>query len=166
MSPDPDKFRALVGTFATGCTVVTMEDKSQDYHGLTANAFSSVSLDPPLVLVCVDHDTESYERLESEEIDGYCINILSKSQKDLGEYFAGMKELAHDPFETRVVGDRDTQAPVFEQSLAYLDCSIHDSHVAGDHTIYIGKVEQADTIADESEPLTFYTGDWGTIAAD
>jgi flavin reductase (DIM6/NTAB) family NADH-FMN oxidoreductase RutF len=143
-----------------------MTDESGAPHGLTANAFSSVSLDPPLVLVCVDHDTKSYELLNSENADGFCINILAKSQQDLGEYFANMTELDEDPFETRVLPDIDTHAPVLEHSLAYLDCSMYESHIAGDHTIYLGEVTQGDFLNAEADPLTFYSGEWGTILLD
>jgi flavin reductase (DIM6/NTAB) family NADH-FMN oxidoreductase RutF len=166
MSVDSDTLRSLTGSFATGCTVVTMSDENGDPHGLTANAFSSVSLEPPLVLVCIDHGTNSYELLENEDVDGFSINILSKAQKDLGEYFANMTELDDDPFETRTREELETSAPVFEQAIAYLDCSIFERHPAGDHTIYVGKVQQGDTLHSDAEPLAFYQGEWGTVVPD
>ncbi|MFC7233485.1 flavin reductase family protein [Saliphagus sp. GCM10025308] len=158
------KFRQLLGTFATGCTVVTME--SETPHGLTANAFSSVSVDPPLILICVDHGTNSYELLSSGDVDGFCVNILSRSQQDLGEYFANMTDLEEDPFETRTVDEYDTHAPVFEGDLAFLDCDLYESQRAGDHTIYLGEVQQGEILNPEAAPLAFYGGEWGSIVLD
>jgi flavin reductase (DIM6/NTAB) family NADH-FMN oxidoreductase RutF len=150
-----------MGNFATGCTVLTLPDES--HHGMTANAVSSVSLDPPLVLVCVDHDTECYERLEGGA-DGYCLNILAEHQQDLGEFFADLTELAEDPFETRPTTTEATGAPVFEESIAYLDCSVEAAHEAGDHTIYIGRVESGGVLNGEDKPLLFFRGEWDGIA--
>jgi flavin reductase (DIM6/NTAB) family NADH-FMN oxidoreductase RutF len=157
---DGDTFRRLMGNFATGCTVLTLPDDPP--HGMTANAVSSVSLDPPLCLVCVDHDTECHERL-SEGTDGYCLNVLAEDQRDLGEYFADMVDLA-DPFETRPTRTAATGAPVFEESLAYLDCTVEAAHEAGDHTIYVGRVEAGDVLDGDGDPLLFFRGEWEALA--
>ena len=157
---DPDTYREAIGSFATGVTVVTFP--SDPLHGLTANAVSSVSLDPPLVLVCIDHDTESYELVESGAVDGYCINVLAADQQHLGEYFARMRELEESPFETEPTATGATGAPVFEESLAYLDCEVRESHPAGDHTIYVGAVQNAAVLDEEAPGLTFFRSDWGT----
>ncbi|MEF8813197.1 MAG: flavin reductase family protein [Halovenus sp.] len=164
MTLDSDRFRELVGTFATGCTVVTITGDT--HHGLTANAFTSVSLSPPLVLVCVDHDTKSYELLEQDDVDGFTINILSKAQQDLGDHFADITHVDEDPFETRTVDGLDTHAPVFEAVLAYLDCSLSASHREGDHTVYVGHVEAGDDLNPDAPPLAFYQGEWGTVETD
>jgi flavin reductase (DIM6/NTAB) family NADH-FMN oxidoreductase RutF len=161
MPVDNGTFRELMSNFATGCTVLTLPEDSQ--HGMTANAVSSVSLDPPLVLVCVDHDTECYEQFE-EGADGYCLNILAEHQQDLGEFFADLTELAEDPFETRPTTTEVTGAPVFEESIAYLDCSLETAHEAGDHTIYVGRVESGDVLNGDDKPLLFFRGEWGGIA--
>ena len=158
---DTDRFRELVGTFATGCTVVTIEGDRR--HGLTANAFSSVSLSPPLVLVCVDHDTECYELLEGGT-DAYCLNILAEDQRDLGEYYADMLDLETDPFEDRRTTTAETGAPVFENAIGFLDCRAEAAHEAGDHTIYVGAVEDAEVLRPDADPVTFYAGEWGTLA--
>jgi len=164
MTIDGDKLRPLLGHFVTGCTVVTMN--SEPPHGLTANAFSSLSLDPPLVLVCVDHDTESHDLLGGGRADGFCVNLLAKDQQDLAEHFAGMSEAETPPFERPAATTAGTGAVAFEDGLAYLDCSVHDTHEAGDHTIYIGRVEGADTCRTDAEPLVFYKGGWGTVDMD
>lgn len=162
MEPTSDAFRRTIGTFATGVTVVTLGDPP---HGLTANAVASVSLDPPMVLVCVDHDTNTYERLQAGA-DGFCVNVLSADQQDLGEFFANMTELDSDPFESRPTRTEASGAPIFEESLAYLDCSIHSTHVAGDHTIYVGAVEDLDVLDEDGDALTFFRGQWGTLSSD
>lgn len=161
MEPTPDSFRRTIGNFATGVTVMTLGDPP---HGMTANAVSSVSLEPPLILVCVDHDTETYERLAAGE-DGFCVNVLAGDQQDLGEYFADMTEL-DDPFEHRPTFTEVTGAPVFEEGLAYLDCSVYSTHEAGDHTIYVGEVEALDVLDDDGDALTFFKGQWGRLSAD
>jgi flavin reductase (DIM6/NTAB) family NADH-FMN oxidoreductase RutF len=161
MSVDGDSFRRIMGNFATGCTVLTLP--GEDPHGMTANAVSSVSLDPPLCLVCVDHDTTCYERLASGA-EGYCLNILTEDQRDLGEYYADMLELDDDPFETRPVRTEVTGAPVFEDSIAYLDCSVEAAHEAGDHTIYVGRAEAGEVLNGEADPLLFFRGEWNAIA--
>jgi len=152
-----------MGNFATGCTVVTLP--GEEPHGMTANAFSSVSLDPPLCLVCVDHDTTCYERLSSGT-DAYGVNILTEDQQDLGEYFADMIELDEDPFETRPTRTEVTGAPIFEESIAYVDCTVEAAHEAGDHTIYVGRAEAGELLDGDAEPLLFFRGHWDERAGD
>ena len=126
---------------------------------MTANAVSSVSLDPPLVLVCVDHETECYARL-SGDTDSYCLNVLAADQQDLGDHFANIVELDDDPFETRSTRTEATGAPIFEESLAYIDCSVDAAHEAGDHTIYVGHVEATADLNPEKDPILFFRGQW------
>lgn len=159
---DSESFRETVGSFATGVTVVTFP--SEPPHGLTANAVSSVSLDPPLVLVCIDHDTESYDLLEEGDVDEYCINVLAEDQQHLGEYFARMTELEENPFEAEATTTAATGAPIFEDSLAYLDCEVWKAVPAGDHTVYIGEVQDLDVLDDETPGLTFFRSEWGSTA--
>jgi len=160
MSVDPDRFRSVFGNFATGVTVVTYP--SDPPHGITANAVTSVSLDPPLALVCIDHGTKSYELLDGGEVDGFCFNILADDQQHLGEFFADMRDLDPSPFESEPTRTEATGAAIFEESLAYADCRLHDAFPGGDHTIYVGEVEAADTLSD-GDALTFFRGDWGRL---
>lgn len=160
MSVDPDRFRSVFGNFATGVTVVTYPVDPP--HGITANAVTSVSLDPPLALVCIDHGTRSYELLEGGAVGGFCFNILSADQQRLGEYFADMRDLEPTPFETEPTRVEASGAPIFEDSLAYADCTLHDSFPGGDHTIYVGRVQAAETLAD-GDALTFFRGEWGHL---
>jgi len=160
---DTDLFRTVMGQFATGVTVVTLP--SEPPHGITVNAFSSVSLDPPLVLVCIDHDTRAHELLAGDDgVDGYCVNVLTADQRDLGEHFADIVDLDRDPFEADPTRTEVSGAPVFEESLAYADCTVEAAHEAGDHTIYVGAVEDAEVLRPDADPVTFYAGEWGTLA--
>ncbi|MFB6311859.1 MAG: flavin reductase family protein [Salinirussus sp.] len=159
---DGDELRAVMGSFATGVTVATLA--ADEPHGLTANAVSSVSLDPPLVLLCIDRETTSYEKLEAGDASGYCLNILTADQQDLGEYFAGMAEFDESPFETRPTTTAVTGAPIFEECLGYIDCTVWEAYPGGDHVIYVGEVEEAAVLDETSDPLTFFRGGWGTIA--
>lgn len=160
MPVDADTFRHVMGTFATGCTVVTLPGDPP--HGMTANAVSSVSLDPPLCLVCVDHETQTFELLDGE-VDGFALNVLAADQQDLAEHFANMAPVDDNPFERETATTKETGATVWTDSLAYLDCRVSAGHVAGDHTIYVGEVQAAETLRDDAPPLAFYRGQWETI---
>lgn len=153
--------RSVMSEFATGVTAVTLD--SQPPHGITVNAFTSVSLDPPLVLVCFDHDTDAHEKLVTGEAEHYCVNILSADQQILGEHFAGMTDGELDPFDEHPTERAATGAPVFSESLGYVDCSVHEAVEAGDHTVYIGRVEAAELHESDRDALTFYESEWGTI---
>jgi flavin reductase (DIM6/NTAB) family NADH-FMN oxidoreductase RutF len=162
MSVDGDTLRRVMGNFATGVTVLVQ--RTDPPHGMTANAFSSVSLDPPLCLVCVDHDTECYEGFQ-DGVTEFAFTILSADQRDLGEHFAGMNELSESPFETRSTTTAVTGTPIFEEGLGYLDCTLQAAHPAGDHTIYVGHVEEAAVTSPEADALTFFRGSWGQLDA-
>lgn len=154
-------FRDTIGTFATGVTIVSIPGDPP--HGMTASAVASVSLKPPLVLVCVDNGTKTYRLFNEEGVDKFCINILSKDQKGLAEHFAGMDELDYNPFNMDSVTTAEMSgSPVFKESLAYIDCFIYSRHLAGDHTIYIGEVEDATILRANGDPLIFYKGEFMT----
>ncbi len=155
---DGDQLRTVMGNFAAGVTVVTLPDPN---HGITVNAFASVSLDPPLVLICIDHDTETHERLLGDT-EAYCVNVLADDQKHLGEHFARMAEHG-DPFEEEATRTEATGAPVFEQALAYLDCSLYDTVEAGDHTVYVGEVASAEALRPDASALAYFRGEWDRI---
>lgn len=147
-------FRAALGSFATGVTVITTRGEDHAY-GMTANAFSSVSLDPPLVLVCAKSGAEGSEFIEHNRV--FAVNILAADQEPLSRYFSSkdrprggdaFREVAH----TSVV----TGSPVLDGVLAYLDCRLHESRTAGDHEIFIGEVVALETF--EREPLLFAGG--------
>jgi flavin reductase (DIM6/NTAB) family NADH-FMN oxidoreductase RutF len=160
MPVDGNRLREVMGNFATGCTVLTLG--GDEPHGMTANAVSSVSLSPPLVLVCVDHETECHERLAGAT-DQYCLNILADHQQDLGNHFADIDTLETDPFESRETTTAATGAPVFAEAIGYVDCTVAAAHEAGDHTIYVGRVEACEVLDETADPLLFFRGEWDAI---
>ena len=147
-----EEFRNSMARFATGVTVVTTLDHQGALHGMTANSFTSICLAPPLVLVCVDHRTHTYQFVESRGSFG--VNILSEQQKDIGAYYARRPEDRHGdvPYQHRL---SEKGLPVIEGSLAFFDCRVVDSHVHGDHTIYIGEVDEI-SLGSSEKPLLFY----------
>lgn len=154
-----DRFRTVMGNFATGVTVVTLPEP---YHGITVNCFASVSLQPPLVLVCIDEETETYMRFESGT-ESFCVNVLAGDQRHLGEHFAGIVDHG-DPFNEESIRIAETGAPVFDDTLAFLDCVTVDSLKSGDHTIYVGKPQAAEVLRPEASALTYFRGEWGTFS--
>ncbi|MBX6762996.1 MAG: flavin reductase family protein [Rubrobacteraceae bacterium] len=145
---DPREFRRALGRFASGITVITTVHEGH-VHGMTANAFVSVSLDPPLVLISVDNRTYMNQLLPKS--GRYGISILSDEQEDISQHFAGRpKEGLEIPFVER------HGIPLLEGALAHLVCEVVDIHPAGDHTLYIGRVEYLDY--SNGAPLLFYTG--------
>ncbi|WP_369731446.1 flavin reductase family protein [Natrarchaeobius versutus] len=151
----------VLGNFATGVTVVTFTLDGED-HALTVNSFTSLSLDPPLVLWNCDVGASSHDLLE--EADNYAINILTADQEELSNRFAGQHHEMDDPFEGIDLFRSETGAPIFEDTLAYLDCSIEAEHEGGDHTIFVGRVEDAAVQNSDDQPLIFYQGSYEELA--
>lgn len=155
-----DEFRELLGHFATGVTIVTVNTGDR-YHGMTVNAFSSVSLDPPLVQFCADVETQTHDLVA--DVGHYGVNVLTRSQESLSNRFAGAHHELADPFEDIDLRTGATGAPLFQDALAVFDCSLAASHEAGDHTIYVGRIEEGSVQNPDEPPLTFFTGNYGTI---
>ncbi len=144
-----------MGCFATGVTIVTV-DLDGDVHGMTANAFASVSLDPPLVLVCVDHNARTHAHLHARKRFG--VNILAEDQRKISEYYA-QPVYDHERAEAEAGARFDRTAhgtPVLHGALAYLECRLQSAQDAGDHTIFIAEVE--DVVVREGNPLLFFRG--------
>ncbi len=158
---DQGTFRETLGNFATGVTVVTMHADGDD-HGMTVNSFASVSLDPPLVLYNADKDTTSHDFTARAE--NYAVNILAADQEYLSNRFAGQQEEMESPFGDLETHREETGALVFDDAIAYADCELRESHEAGDHTIYVGEVVSLELQRPDADPLTFFRGDYGTIA--
>jgi flavin reductase (DIM6/NTAB) family NADH-FMN oxidoreductase RutF len=155
-----DTFRMVTGQFATGVTVVTL-DAGGRQHGMTANSFASLSIDPPLVLFNADVDTNCHELVP--EAEHFAINILTADQEWLSNRFAGEHHEMDDPFEDVEYTTRATGAPIVENTLGFLDCSLWAAYDGGDHTIYVGEVEDLGILDGDADPLTFFRGDYGTI---
>lgn len=153
-------FRKAMGYFATGVTVISV-DHDNEIHGMTANAFCSVSLDPPLVLVCVNQKAQTHARMNTKKRFG--VNVLASSQEAISEYYA-LQIPDHTHAERAGARfDRTTHGtPVLHGALAYLECKLHSSLDAGDHTVFIAEVENV--ILREGEPLLFFRGDYRRIS--
>ncbi|MDB6182570.1 flavin reductase [Paracoccus fistulariae] len=137
---DPRALRNAFGTFMTGVTVVTGKTADGTPIGFTANSFTSVSLDPPLVLVCLANRSSNFDHFAAA--GGFAVNVLSEEQKDISNTFARPVE---DRFAAVDWRDGPHGAPVIEGVSAWFDCSMHDTVNAGDHLILIGRVEAFDT---------------------
>ncbi|MCM8747821.1 flavin reductase family protein [Thermomicrobiaceae bacterium CFH 74404] len=149
-SIDPREFRRTLGRFATGVTVITTVSGAT-VHGMTANAFMSVSLDPPLVTVAVDHRARMHRLLE--ETGRYGVSILAENQELLARHFGGRPQVSEEPrFEWQ------HGLPLIEGAVAHLVCRIVQAVPAGDHTLFIGQVEHLD--CRDGAPLLFYGGNY------
>ncbi len=149
-------FRRALGTFATGVTVITVDHEGQ-IHGMTANAFSSVSLYPPLILVCVDHKARTHAHLHSRKRFG--VNILSAGQRAISEYYAlPIPDHANGEHVGARFDRTSHGTPVLHGALAYLECKLQSAQDAGDHTIFIAEVEEAEIR--EGEPLLYYRSEY------
>lgn len=139
--------------FPTGVTVVTSMREGEP-RGVTVSAFASVSLDPPLVLICINREARSYLYISSSRV--FCVNILAGDQRDLAERFAGkLREHQFDGVEYDV---DVTGAAVLRGTVAHLDCQVEEEHHAGSHSIFIGRVLSAKSRA--GSPLGYYNGDF------
>lgn len=156
MSLDPDAFRAVLGRFATGVTIVTATDAQGVDHGMTVSAFSSLSLGPPLVLICIEHSASMHELLL--ETSHFAINILSDAQEETARRFAetGAQRFTGVGF-TR--GDRNM--PILNDVLAYVECRRVAVHEGGDHSIIVGETETA--IVRDGKPLLYYRGGFAQL---
>jgi flavin reductase (DIM6/NTAB) family NADH-FMN oxidoreductase RutF len=153
---DSAEFRRVLGHFATGVAVVTSRGAGGRPCGLTANSLCSVSLDPMLVLVCVEGRAESHECIR--ESGFYTINVLDERRGEtLARRFATWG--IEDKFRGVAHHERSTGAPVLDDALAWIDCRVHKAVTAGDHTIFVGEVIAAD--AREGTPLMYYRGGYG-----
>jgi flavin reductase (DIM6/NTAB) family NADH-FMN oxidoreductase RutF len=154
-------FRRVAGTFATGVTVITVERAPGQVHGMTANSFTSVSLDPLLVSVCVDHDARLLSFLKTQRRFG--VSILAACQQALSEHFAKGEQTDE---ATRRLGIRfiwtPEGVPLLEDALAHLACNVVAEHPAGDHTIFLGEVDTMN--CREGEPLLFHRGRYRRLA--
>ena len=155
------EFRKALGHFTTGVTVVTVQREPGKIHGMTANSFTSVSLDPMLILVCVNKRAKMLPLLEKKKHFG--ISVLKAGQETISEYFSKGKQSA-EAEERLSIRYRWTSKgiPVLDNTLLQLSCSLIASHVAGDHTIFVGGVEAAEI--HEGEPLLYFRGEYRKMA--
>lgn len=156
MTLDPDSFRSVLGRFASGVTVLTTLDERGRDHGMTVSAFSSLSLSPPLVLVCVDHAASMHPLLVVGR--RIAVNILAAGQEALSRRFSGP-----DPNRFDGVGYSRglTGAALLDDVLAALECTVLRLYEGGDHTIVVCEVESA--VARPERPLLYYRGGYAQL---
>jgi flavin reductase (DIM6/NTAB) family NADH-FMN oxidoreductase RutF len=155
---DVAELRRTLGSFATGVTVVTTLDPEGAPKSFTANSFTSVSLDPPLVLICVDKAASCYPAFAGATHFG--VNILCEQQQHVSRTFASRSadKFADMPWISGIAG-----SPIFPDSAAWLDCALHDRLEAGDHLIVIGRVLSFGH-SPEKQPLGYHRGSYVTFA--
>lgn len=151
MPIEKNELRRVMGHFATGVTIITTFNKAGDLHGLTANAFTSVSLVPPLLLVCVDKKAESYPSFDESRM--FTVNILRDDQEALSRKFAVSGGNKFEGVGHHIGGNG---APILDDVIAWIECKVTSSYDGGDHTIYLGEVLEAETR--EGKPLMFFRG--------
>lgn len=157
MTVTADQFRDVMGRFASGITVITTANGGR-LDGFTANSFSSVSLDPPLVLVCLACDAVCHDVFIAG--DCFAVNILAADQIDLSVRFSTD---VGDRFEGQAYETWETGAPILGGVLAAIDCRLHAVHDGGDHSILVGRVEKLGPVNGAAEPLLYYRGSYQTF---
>ena len=143
--------RNVLSKFATGVTVVSTIDCDGKPIGMTANSFTSVSLDPPLVLWSIGINQPSYDAFLKAK--GYSVSILSKDQKDICDLFSSPIENKFSDIDYTLT---DNGFPIIQKSLAWFDCLKWNSYPGGDHQILVGEIKNF--YADENDPLIFWNG--------
>jgi flavin reductase len=163
-TPTADEFRATIGLFATGVAVVTAQ-AGDLVHGMTANAITSVSLDPLLILVCVEHD--AVMRKVIPEVGSFALSILAADQEHLSRWFADpvrpngahqFDSIAHRP-------GRATGSPLLDGAIAWVECTVHTALDAGDHAIFIGEVRALERSA-RRDPLLYFASRYRRLLPD
>ena len=156
MAFDGRELRRLMGTFCTGVTIITTRDDAGRPFGLTANAVTSLSLTPPLLLVCVDRKAESHAHFFTSKV--FVVNVLSEEQEALSRRFAvsGGEKFTDVPCRPGRLG-----ALVLDGTLAYLECRIVETHEGGDHVIHLGEVDHAEVR--DGRPLLFVQGKYARL---
>ena len=157
MAIDGRELRNAMGLFATGVSIITTKDASGKPFGLTANAFSSLSLDPPMLLICVDKGVDCYACFDESKVFG--VNFLSVAQEELSTRFAtkGIEK-----FEGLSYSVGELGVALLDGALAHFECRVAHAYKGGDHTIYVGEVQRLVTM--EGDPLLFFQGKYRSLA--
>lgn len=161
MSIDPKEFRNTVGCFATGITVITTVDEERNPVGMTANSFTSLSLDPPMVLFCIDRNISSFEAFHENR--HFAVNILSAEQQEMSQRFArsGPEKWSGVEFETW-----ETGCPILKDCIANLECELDSVYEGGDHVILVGVVQSMASCDGELDPLLYFRGRYANLAGN
>lgn len=153
---DEYRFRSVLSRFASGVTVVTAVDEKGVDHGITVSAFCSLSLKPPLVLVCIDHVTVMHGILETAGT--FAVSVLAADQEELARRFS---DPDNDRFEGTSYSRGTTGAALLTGAAAHLECGITHRLEGGDHTIFVGSVQSAEST--DLHPLLYYRGGYARL---
>ena len=156
MSVSPDEFRNLLGRFPSGVTVVTTTGQDGSDQAMTVSAFCSVSLEPPLVLICIEKTASAYQALMASS--GFVVNVLSANQEQLARRFS---IIDIDRFEGVGYSRSSKGFAILDDVLGVIECNRVSSHEAGDHTIIVGEVEAGR--AENGKPLLYYRGGYAQL---
>jgi flavin reductase (DIM6/NTAB) family NADH-FMN oxidoreductase RutF len=156
LSVTPDEFRSVLGRFPSGVTVVTTKDSDGSDEGMTVSAFCSVSLDPPLVLICIEKNASAYAALTAAS--GFVVNILAAGQEQIARRFSIVDI---DRFEGVGYSRSLNGFAVLDDVLGVIECTTFAMHDAGDHTVIVGEVEAAR--AQNGTPLLYYRGGYAQL---
>ncbi len=151
-------FRAIMGRFATGVTIVTTQHRDE-YFGLTVNSFTSVSLDPLYIVVNISRSAHSHDRILHSGL--FAVNILASDQRDLSVLFSSPQ--IHDRFSRCSFERSPLGNPIFSGALAWLDARVEQVIDAGDHSMFLGRVEHQSLLHPEKSPLLYYAGNYATL---
>lgn len=154
LTPDAAAIRTVLGHFATGVAIITAIDGDEPV-GMACNSFTSVSLEPQLVLFCAAKSSSTWPRIQAAK--NWAANILAEDGEEICRLFAqkGADRFAHIAYTTGRTG-----APILDNAIAFVDCETIDEHDAGDHLIVVGRVVELG-YASEGKPLLFYRGGYG-----
>ena len=156
MAVDKAEFRTALSRFASGVTVVTTRDGGGQLHGITVSAFCSVSLEPPLILICIDRGAYAHGAFGESGV--FAVNVLTEEQESLSRLFASREpdKFAHAAHRLGLDG-----VPVLSGTLATLECHVRHTYEGGDHTIFVGEVLAAEVR--EGRPLAYYRGGYSRL---
>jgi len=154
MSVTQEQFRAALGSFASGVTVVTTKDANGTFLGITVSAFCSVSLDPPMVLICIEKNAGSHYAFEESNV--FVVNVLREGESGVSELFASVRD---DKFSNLNLKSGIDGLPVLDGALAVLECRVKFSYHGGDHSIFVGEVENV--LVDNGQPLLYFRSHYG-----
>ncbi len=156
MPVDVNSYKDALSRFASGVTVVTVEEAGE-VHGITVSAFISVSLTPPLILVSIDKRAKSHDVLA--RVGRFAVSVLGAGQEAVSNYYAGWRQ----PGQVVELARPDMGTPVVADALAWIDCSLHEAVDAGDHTLYLGHVQGLTTR--DGEPLIYFQSRYRALSA-
>ncbi|MFQ5750803.1 MAG: flavin reductase family protein [bacterium] len=152
MAVSSETYRQVLGRFATGVTIITVKNED-GMHGLTVNAFTSLSLDPPLVLICIQKNGVSHGYFSGTR--SFVVNILNEKQEELANRFADTQLNSQQRFQQLSFQFTRDGIPILRGTLGHLECRLVNQYDGGDHSIFIGQVENAE-VAETGKPLLFY----------